>query len=439
MARLSLKGLSKVYPSGVAAVTDFSLDIRDGEFVVLVGPSGCGKSTILRMIAGLEEITAGELYIDGKKVNDVDTKDRDVAMLSQGYTLSPHLTVYDNMAFGLKLRKVSKQDIDSRVREAAAVLGLTDCLMRKPKTLSAGQRQRVALGRALVREPKVFLLDEPLSNLDGRLRAQMRTEIAKLHARLGTTFLYVTNDQVEAMTMGTRVVVLREGFMQQADTPQNLYDYPIDRFVAGLIGMPPMNFFEARLARIRERVCVEFAGKRIALPRSVEMRIRRLDTYLDTDKPLILGIRPEDVHDEESFIAASPDTLVKAFVEVVEKLGAETQIYCKLDFKEGEEATSVIGDSTNMIARIDSRSIVNRGEVVDLAFDARHIHLFDGVTEMSLLARDEGYEVTPENESSSAFVPLTPQEMRAVIEKNKVVTKEEKAAMRREARAAKKN
>ena len=421
MARLSLKGLSKVYPSGVAAVTDFSLDIRDGEFVVLVGSSGCGKSTILRMIAGLEEITAGELYIDGKKVNDVDTKDRDVAMLSQGFTLYPHLTVYDNMAFGLKLRKVSKQDIDRRVREAAAVLGLTDCLMRKPKTLSAGQRQRVALGRALVREPKVFLLDEPLSNLDGRLRAQMRTEIAKLHARLGTTFLYVTNDQVEAMTMGTRVVVLREGFMQQADTPQNLYDYPIDRFVAGLIGTPPMNFFEARLARIRERVCVTFEGKRIALPRSVEMRIRSLDTYLDTDKPLILGIRPEDVHDEENFLAASPDTVIEAKVELVEKLGAETHLCCRLDTK-AEEGASI--RSSDLIVRVDPRSAVARGEVVELAVDARHIHLFVVQTELSLLAHDEDYEVIPENEKEASFVPLTPQEMRAKLGKNNAPARE---------------
>ena len=239
--------------------------------------------------------------------------------------------------------------------------------------------------------------------------------------------------------MGTRIVVMKDGFMQQVDTPQNLYDYPINQFVAGFIGTPQMNFFPAKLVKENERVYVEFVNNKIMLPKTVEARIRNIEDYLNTDKPVTLGVRPEDIHDEESFIAASPDTLVKAFVEVVEKLGAETQIYCKLDFKEGEEATSVIGDSTNMIARIDSRSIVNRGEVVDLAFDARHIHLFDGVTEMSLLARDEGYEVTPENESSSAFVPLTPQEMRAVIEKNKVVTKEEKAAMRREARAAKKN
>ena len=264
----------------------------------------------------------------------------------------------------------------------------------------------------------------------------MRTEISKLHARLATTFIYVTHDQIEAMTMGTRIVVMKDGFMQQVDTPQNLYDYPINQFVAGFIGTPQMNFFPATVTQEKGKTYIEFVKNKILLPKSVEARIRNIEDYANTGKPVILGVRPEDIHDEENFIAASPDTVVKAFVEVVEKLGAETQIYCKLDFVEGEEVTSVIGDSSNMIAKIDSRSVVNRGEVVELAFDARHIHLFDGVTEMSLLARDEGYEITPENEVSSAFVPLTPQEMQAIIEKNRVVTKEEKRAMRREARAA---
>lgn len=440
MASLLLKGIYKVYPSGVTAVTDFNLDIKDKEFIVFVGPSGCGKSTTLRMIAGLEEISKGELYIDGKLVNDVVPKDRDIAMVFQNYALYPHMTVYDNMAFGLKLRKVPKQIIDERVKEAAAILGITDYLTRKPKALSGGQRQRVALGRAIVREPKVFLLDEPLSNLDAKLRAQMRTEISKLHARLATTFIYVTHDQVEAMTMGTRIVVMKDGFMQQVDTPQNLYDYPINQFVAGFIGTPQMNFFPAKLTRDKaNKVYVEFTGNKILLPKAVEARIRNIEDYVNTDKPITFGVRPEDIHEEENFIAASPDTVIKAFVEVVEKLGAETQIYCKLDYKENEAAEDTIEaitDATYMIAKIDSRSIVNRGEVVELAIDARHIHLFDGVTEMSLLARDEGYEITPENEASSAFVPLTPQEMQAIIEKNRVVTKEEKRAMRREARAA---
>ncbi len=440
MASLLLKGIYKVYPSGVTAVTDFNLDIKDKEFIVFVGPSGCGKSTTLRMIAGLEEISKGELYIDGKLVNDVVPKDRDIAMVFQNYALYPHMTVYDNMAFGLKLRKVPKQIIDERVKEAAAILGITDYLTRKPKALSGGQRQRVALGRAIVREPKVFLLDEPLSNLDAKLRAQMRTEISKLHARLATTFIYVTHDQIEAMTMGTRIVVMKDGFMQQVDTPQNLYDYPINQFVAGFIGTPQMNFFPATLTKSKNKVYVEFVNNnKILLPKTVEARIRNINDYVNTGKPIVLGVRPEDIHEEESFISASPDTVVKAFVEVVEKLGAETLIYSKLDFKEGEDAenaTESIADSSYMVAKIDSRSIVNRGEVIELAMDARHIHLFDGATEMSILARDEGYEVTAENESSSNFVPLTPQEMQAIIEKNRVVTKEEKAAMRREARAA---
>ena len=439
MASLLLKGVYKVYPSGVTAVTDFNLDIKDKEFIVFVGPSGCGKSTTLRMIAGLEDISKGELYIDEKLVNDVVPKDRDIAMVFQNYALYPHMSVYDNMAFGLKLRKVPKAVIDERVKEAAAILGITDYLTRKPKALSGGQRQRVALGRAIVREPKVFLLDEPLSNLDAKLRAQMRTEISKLHARLATTFIYVTHDQIEAMTMGTRIVVMKDGFMQQVDTPQNLYDYPINQFVAGFIGTPQMNFFPATLTKIKNKTYVEFGQNKILLPKTVETRIRNIEDYLNTGKAITLGVRPEDIHDEESFIAASPDTVIKAFVEVVEKLGAETLIYCKLDFDENvtlENATEVIGGSSNMVAKIDSRSTVSRGEVTELAIDARHIHIFDGVTEMSILARDEGYEITPENETSSAFVPLTPQEMQAIIEKNKVVTKEEKAAMRREARAA---
>ncbi len=440
MASLLLKGIYKVYPSGVTAVTDFNLDIKDKEFIVFVGPSGCGKSTTLRMIAGLEEISKGELYIDGKLVNDVVPKDRDIAMVFQNYALYPHMTVYDNMAFGLKLRKVPKQIINERVKEAAAILGITDYLTRKPKALSGGQRQRVALGRAIVREPKVFLLDEPLSNLDAKLRAQMRTEISKLHARLATTFIYVTHDQVEAMTMGTRIVVMKDGFMQQVDTPQNLYDYPINQFVAGFIGTPQMNFFPATITQNKGKTYVEFVNNnKILLPKSVEARIRNIEDYVNTSKPVVLGVRPEDIHDEENFIAASPDTVVKAFIEVLEKLGAETQIYCKLDFKEGESvenATDSIADASYMVAKIDSRSLVNRGEVVELALDARHIHLFDAATEMSILARDEGYEVTPENEASSNFVPLTPQEMQAIIEKNRVVTKEEKKAMRREARMA---
>ena len=436
MAGLLLKGINKVYPSGVQAVFDFCLDIRDKEFIVLVGPSGCGKSTTLRMIAGLEEISSGELYIDGRLVNDVVPKDRDIAMVFQNYALYPHMSVYDNMAFGLKLRKVPKEIIDQKVKAAAEILGITDYLSRKPKALSGGQRQRVALGRTIVREPKVFLLDEPLSNLDAKLRASMRTEISKLHARLATTFIYVTHDQVEAMTMGTRIVVMKDGFMQQVDTPQNLYDYPVNLFVAGFIGTPQMNFFkDSVLTSAKGKVYVEFiGGNKILLPKSVAARIKNINEYLDTGKKITLGVRPEDIHQDQMFIASSPDTVIKARIEVIEKLGAETQIYCELDH-EGKES-SVIDNSTQMIAKISSRAVVALKDVIELAFDAHHIHMFDGETEATLLERDEGYEVIEENAEGSAFVPPTPQEMRARIDAARSETKEMKAFRRKEERRA---
>ncbi len=437
MSGLSLKGINKVYPSGVQAVFNFCLDIRDKEFIVLVGPSGCGKSTTLRMIAGLEEISSGELYIDGKLVNDVVPKDRDIAMVFQNYALYPHMSVYDNMAFGLKLRKVPKETIDQKVKAAAEILGITDYLSRKPKALSGGQRQRVALGRTIVREPKVFLLDEPLSNLDAKLRASMRTEISKLHARLATTFIYVTHDQVEAMTMGTRIVVMKDGFMQQVDTPQNLYDYPVNLFVAGFIGTPQMNFFkESTLTSENGKVYVNFVGgNKILLPKSVAARIKNANEYIDTGKPVTLGVRPEDIHQDQMFISSSPDTIVQARIDVIEKLGAETQIYCELDH-EGKEG-SIIDNSTQMIAKISSRAVVSLNDVIDLAFDAHHLHLFDGETEASILERDEGYEVIEENAEGSAFVPPTPQEMRERITAARSVTKEMKAQMRRDARMEK--
>ena len=436
MSGLLLKGINKVYPSGVQAVFDFCLDIRDKEFIVLVGPSGCGKSTTLRMIAGLEEISSGELYIDGRLVNDVVPKDRDIAMVFQNYALYPHMSVYDNMAFGLKLRKVPKEIIDQKVKAAAEILGITDYLSRKPKALSGGQRQRVALGRTIVREPKVFLLDEPLSNLDAKLRASMRTEISKLHARLATTFIYVTHDQVEAMTMGTRIVVMKDGFMQQVDTPQNLYDYPVNLFVAGFIGTPQMNFFkDSTLSSSKGKVYVEFiGGNKILLPKSVAARIKNINEYLDTGKKVTLGVRPEDIHQDQMFISNSPDTVVKARIEVIEKLGAETQIYCELDH-EGKES-SVIDNSTQMIAKISSRAVVALKDVIELAFDAHHIHMFDGETEATLLERDEGYEVIEENAEGSAFVPPTPQEMRARIDAARSETKEMKAFRRKEERRA---
>ena len=437
MSGLLLKGINKVYPSGVQAVFNFCLDIRDKEFIVLVGPSGCGKSTTLRMIAGLEEISSGELYIDGKLVNDVVPKDRDIAMVFQNYALYPHMTVYDNMAFGLKLRKVPKEVIDQKVKAAAEILGITDYLSRKPKALSGGQRQRVALGRTIVREPKVFLLDEPLSNLDAKLRASMRTEISKLHTRLATTFIYVTHDQVEAMTMGTRIVVMKDGFMQQVDTPQNLYDYPVNLFVAGFIGTPQMNFFkESTLTKSGSKIYVNFVGgNKILLPEAVVKRIKNPEEYIDTGKTVTLGVRPEDIHQDELFIQNSPDTVVKARIDVIEKLGAETQIYCELDY-EGKE-NSVIDNTTQMIAKISSRAVVEKGQIIQLAFDALHIHMFDAVTEASILERDAGYEVIPENAEGSAFTPPTPQEMAEKINAARIITKEMKAQARKDARMAK--
>ncbi len=438
MSGLLLKGINKVYPGGNQAVFNFCLDIRDKEFVVFVGPSGCGKSTTLRMIAGLEEISSGELYIDGKLVNDVVPKDRDIAMVFQNYALYPHMSVYDNMAFGLKLRKVPKEVIDEKVKAAAEILGITDYLSRKPKALSGGQRQRVALGRTIVREPKVFLLDEPLSNLDAKLRAQMRTEISKLHARLATTFIYVTHDQIEAMTMGTRIVVMKDGFMQQVDTPQNLYDYPINLFVAGFIGTPQMNFFKnSTLTQEGGKVYVNFiGGNKIVLPKSVVAKIKNLDEYLNTEKPVTLGVRPEDIHEDDLFISNSPDTIVKAKIDVIEKLGAETQIYCDLDYESGKN--SVVDNAAQMIAKISSRAIVKLDDIVDLAFDAHHIHLFDGVTEATMLERDEHYDVIPENAEGAAFVPPTPQEMQAQIDAARVVTKEMKKQAKRDERMEKK-
>ena len=402
MASLKLQDIYKVYQSGVTAVTDFTLDIEDKEFIVFVGPSGCGKSTTLRMIAGLEEISDGDLYIDGKRMNDVQPKDRDIAMVFQNYALYPHMTVYDNMAFGLKLRKKPKAEIDEKVKEAARILGLETYLQRKPKALSGGQRQRVALGRAIVREPKVFLLDEPLSNLDAKLRAQMRTEITKLHHRLATTFIYVTHDQVEAMTMGTRIVVMKDGLIQQVDAPQKLYDYPANLFVAGFIGTPQMNFFDAVLTKDADgRVFVEFEGNKVALPKAKADKIINGDDYFNTGKPVVFGVRPEDLHDEEGFINNSRDTVIDVKVEVVEKLGAETLLYCVFAKDEAVETDdgkvrSLVDSATQMIAKVDSRSKTERDQVIDLAIDIMHSHLFDKETELTIL----------EGEGTKAYVPV---------------------------------
>ena len=371
MASLSLRHIYKIYQGGVKAVSDFNLEIDDKEFIVFVGPSGCGKSTTMRMVAGLEEISAGELYIDNKLVNDVEPKDRDIAMVFQNYALYPHMTVYDNMAFGLKLRKMPSKEIEKRVNEAAAILGISQLLTRKPKALSGGQRQRVALGRAIVREPKVFLLDEPLSNLDAKLRVQMRTEITKLHNKLATTFIYVTHDQTEAMTMGTRIVVMKDGIIQQIDTPTCLYDNPENLFVASFLGSPQMNFFKAQLVKEGDKLYSVFGSNKILVPESRAKRI--IDDYY-IGKDVVMGVRPEDIHDEQIFISSNPDTVINAEIDVIEKLGNETILYMKVDGKE---------DYT--VARIDARSQFAAGEQVSLAIDANHIHFFDPDTELTIM------------------------------------------------------
>ena len=369
MASLSLQHIYKRYAGGVTAVTDFCLDIEDKEFIVLVGPSGCGKSTTLRMIAGLEEISDGELYIGDTLVNDVAPKDRDIAMVFQNYALYPHMTVYDNMAFGLKLRKVPKDEINRKVEEAARILDISHLLSRKPKALSGGQRQRVALGRAIVREPKVFLMDEPLSNLDAKLRVQMRTEISKLHQRLQTTFIYVTHDQTEALTMGSRIIVMKGGFVQQIDTPINLYNKPCNMFVAGFIGSPQMNFVTCTVEENGDYVSLVFGNNVIKLPEGVSSKIKAAGVV---GKEVIFGVRPEDLHDEEQYVSSYPDATIEANVEVTEMLGAETYLYLKvMDY--------------NFTARVDPRSTAKPGDTIKLGVDVNRIHIFDKETEVALL------------------------------------------------------
>ena len=364
MASLSLQHINKTYPNGFEAVKDFNLEIEDKEFIIFVGPSGCGKSTTLRMIAGLEEITSGTLKIGDKVMNDVEPKDRDIAMVFQNYALYPHMTVYDNMAFGLKLRKVPKDQIDKAVREAARILDLEKLLDRKPKALSGGQRQRVAMGRAIVRNPKVFLMDEPLSNLDAKLRVQMRIEIAKLHQRLGTTIIYVTHDQTEAMTLGTRIVVMKDGVIQQVDTPQNLYEKPQNLFVAGFMGSPQMNFLDAVVRINGTAVTLEVAGQSIPLPPA---KAKKLIDGGYNGKTVVMGIRPEDVYDSEMFIETAK-CVFSSTIKVYELLGAEVFLYFDL----GEFP---------MTARVDPRSNARPGDTVRFAFDVEKIHVFDKETE----------------------------------------------------------
>ena len=368
MASLSLQHINKTYPNGFQAVKDFNLEIEDKEFIIFVGPSGCGKSTTLRMIAGLEEISGGTLKIGDKVMNDVEPKDRDIAMVFQNYALYPHMTVYDNMAFGLKLRKVPKDQIDKAVREAARILDLEKLLDRKPKALSGGQRQRVAMGRAIVRNPKVFLMDEPLSNLDAKLRVQMRIEISKIHQRLGATIIYVTHDQTEAMTLGTRIVVMKDGVVQQVDTPQHLYEQPGTLFVAGFMGSPQMNFLDAQIAEKGGDLIAKVGEYDIVIP-AAKAKVLKDGGYVG--KTVVLGIRPEDIHDSQMFIEASPSVPMTSTVKVYELLGAEVFLYFDVN-------------GTQVTARVDPRTNSKTGDTIKFAFDMEKSHFFDKETELTI-------------------------------------------------------
>lgn len=363
MVEMALKGIHKQYDNNENySVTDFNLDIKDQEFIVFVGPSGCGKSTTLRMIAGLEDISEGEFLVDGKLMNDVAPKDRDIAMVFQNYALYPHMTVFDNMAFGLKLRKINKEEIKSRVDNAAEILGLTDYLDRKPAALSGGQRQRVALGRAIVRDAQIFLMDEPLSNLDAKLRVAMRAEIAKLHRRLKTTTIYVTHDQTEAMTMADRIVIMKDGFIQQIGSPIEVYNTPKNVFVAGFIGSPAMNFFNVTLSK---GSITDNHGLNLKIP---EGKNKVLVEKGYEGKELIFGIRPEDIHTEQIAIDTTPEATIKAEIVVSELLGAETMLYSR------------VGD-TEFISRVDARDFHQPGKMIDLAFNLNKSHFFDKESE----------------------------------------------------------
>ncbi len=368
MAEIEIRNLGKTYENGAVAVTDFNLAIQNEEFIVFVGPSGCGKSTTLRMIAGLEDITQGDLYINGKRVNDMQPKDRDIAMVFQNYALYPHMTVFENIAFGLKLRKVKKEEVKKLVTEAATILGLEELLHRKPKALSGGQRQRVALGRAIVRDAKVFLMDEPLSNLDAKLRVQMRAEIAKLHRRLKTTTIYVTHDQTEAMTMATRIVVMKDGFIQQIGSPKEVYDFPDNRFVGGFIGSPAMNFFEGHL----ENGTFKLGEKAVGLLPNQQVLLK--DQGYE-NKAITLGVRPEHIHVNNEDLSNLPVSEFDATITVSELTGAETVIYAVYD---GQE----------FIARVEADTAIEAGDTVRLAFDMSHVHFFD---------KESGSRIKPES------------------------------------------
>ncbi|EOS26400.1 maltose/maltodextrin transport system ATP-binding protein [Lachnospiraceae bacterium 3-1] len=368
MASLSLKNICKKYPNGFEAVKDFNLEIEDKEFIIFVGPSGCGKSTTLRMVAGLEEISSGELSIDGRVVNDVEPKDRDIAMVFQNYALYPHMTVFDNMAFGLKLRKVPKEEIKQKVEEAARILDLEKLLDRKPKALSGGQRQRVAMGRAIVREPKVFLMDEPLSNLDAKLRVQMRAEIASLHQRLGATIIYVTHDQTEAMTLGTRIVVLKDGIIMQVDSPQKLYNEPDNLFVAGFIGSPQMNFLDAVCKIEGDKAFLKIGDNAIALPPE---KSKKLVNGHYNGKTVVVGIRPEDIDDSKASLEAHKDSVFNTKVTGYELLGSEVLLYYTIN-------------GTSMTAKVSSSTPARLGDAIKIAMDVNAIHVFDKETELTI-------------------------------------------------------
>ena len=372
MSSVTLKGIGKTYAGNVLAVSDFNMDIEDKEFVILVGPSGCGKSTTLRMIAGLEEISEGSLYIDGKQVNDVPPKDRDIAMVFQNYALYPHMTVFENMSFGLKIRKTPRDEIKRRVEEAAKILEIEHLLQRKPAALSGGQRQRVALGRAIVRKPKVFLLDEPLSNLDAKLRAAMRAELSKLHSQLGTTFIYVTHDQTEAMTMGTRIVVMKDAYVQQIAPPQELFDKPCNLFVATFMGTPQMNTAEATVIDDGKVTHLEFGSgedkMRIALP---DWKGRKPEVLNYAGKTVLFGIRPNDIHAEVEYISQHPEQIVEAYVDFVELLGADSNVFIKVS-------------EIEFACVVDSKIRMTSGSKVRLAFDTEAVHIFDKDTEITV-------------------------------------------------------
>ncbi|MDD3191521.1 MAG: sn-glycerol-3-phosphate ABC transporter ATP-binding protein UgpC [Bacilli bacterium] len=371
MATVTLKNINKVYEGNVHAVVDFNLNVKDKEFIVLVGPSGCGKTTTLRMVAGLEDITSGELRIDDEVVNDVAPKDRNIAMVFQSYALYPHMTVYDNMAFGLKLRKFSRDEIDRRVNQAAEILGLRPLLQRRPKQLSGGQRQRVALGRAIVRDAKVFLMDEPLSNLDAKLRVQMRTEIIKITEKLGITTIYVTHDQIEAMTMASRIVVMKDGYIQQIGAPKDIYDFPNNKFVGGFIGTPPMNFIEGKVMEDGNFVCGDhkLGITKFKVP-AAKLNMLKEQNYIE--KEIILGIRPEDIHDENVVIETYNGAKSTFKVDVAELLGAETLIYSAVN-------------TQPIVARVNARADVHMGDEIELAFDMNKCHFFDPQTELRIV------------------------------------------------------